>query len=492
MQYDFSMATLRIPAFLGLSRGGDGIGGDPCCAVEETGAFTRRGVLCPMAACTLLPAALPCPIETLARLHRRFLPEGQSEHDVLVAAGGGRLYHMLPGGDAWQPIPLPDGMACCQSNSWSCVTYEMNPEGSAAPVDVLLMSNAVDGMLCICGDTMTAARVDTPYKFGVIARYAERIWGGAILGDPDRLAYSAPYDPFDWAQNDASPEDGAGDVLQPSWDGDSFTALTPFGSQLVALKRTRVWRVMGLSPGEYAFKEQYGGGTPCAGTVAVDGPRIWMLGREGVLCYNGESVEAYEPDRARCVLDRVNPAALTGAAACMHRGAYYCALPLDQSPVNNAVLRYDTLEKTWLLREDVSVEAFLPTEEALLFTSAETPGRLWRWHEDGWAQNTAVPMRWVGPWCDFGLQNVQKGGFTVYLTAECRAPTTLAIGVETEKRRKLKTLALAPPRAGRQPAQRRLRFGGCGRRFRLVVESTAPVPWRLIGGVQIAAETDAD
>ena len=29
------------------------------------------------------------------------------------------------------------------------------------------------------------------------------------------LVYSAPYDPFHWEQNDAIPEDGAGDVLQP-------------------------------------------------------------------------------------------------------------------------------------------------------------------------------------------------------------------------------------------------------------------------------------
>lgn len=411
---------------------------------------------------------------------------------MLIASAGGKLYQMRPCDDTWTPIPLPEGMEICQSNQWSYVTYEMNPEGSAAPVDVLLMSNALDGMLCVRGDSMTASRVETPYKFGVIARHAERIWGGAIPSDPDRLVYSAPYDPFDWAQNTISPEDGAGDVMQPSWDGDSFTALTPFGSQLVALKRTRVWRVLGLGPGEYVFKEQYGGGTPCAATVAVDGARILMLGLHGVLCYDGETVTEYEQDCARRVFERMNRAALHKAFACMHRGVYYCALPLDGSESNNAVLRYDTLEKTWLLREDVAVEAFLPTETELLFTSASTPGRLWRWREDAWQAEVAAPMRWVSPWCDFGMKNVQKGGFCVYLTPECRMPTTLRVGVETEKKRKLKTLALAPAREGRQSAQRCLRFGGCGRRFRLVIESDGAIAWRLLGGVQIEAETDAD
>ena len=108
-------------------------------------------------------------------------------------------------------------------------------------------------MICIRGDDLTAYTVETPRKFGVIARHAERIWGGAIAEEPDMLVYSAPYDPFNWEQNDAIPEDGAGDVLQPSWDGDSFTALTSFGSQLVAFKHNKVWRVLVTDPGQYVF-----------------------------------------------------------------------------------------------------------------------------------------------------------------------------------------------------------------------------------------------
>lgn len=486
-----SSATLHIPAFTGLAQYGDGIGLDPGCAVEAKNALTTRGVLSPMARCTLLKASLPAPIETLARLHRRWHTQA-GEHDVLIAACGGQLYWMLETDESWQRIQPPEGVSAYQSNHWSYVAYEMNPEGSDAPVDVLLLSNAYDGMICVRGDTMTAAAVPTPKKFGVIARHAERIWGGAILGDPDLLVYSAPYDPFNWSQNDAFPEDGAGDVMQPSWDGDSFTALTPFGSQLIALKRTRIWRILGTNPGEYAFKEQYGGGTPYADTVAVDGARILMLGREGVVCYDGESASDYERDFAKEVFSRMNPSALDGAFGCMHRGAYYLALPLDASAVNNAVLRYDTLEKTWLLREDVSVEAFLPTETALYFTSATTPGRLWQWREDAWEEGAAAPMRWVGPWCDLGMKNIRKGGFTLYLTLECRSEAALTLTMETERKAKTKTLRFQPPGEGRQPAQRRVRFGGSGRRFRLRIEAEDGVPWRLLGGVQIEAEIDID
>jgi hypothetical protein len=40
---------------------------------------------------------------------------------------------------------------------------------------------------------------------------------------------------------------------------------------------------------------------------------------------------------------------------------------------------------------------------------------------------------------------------------------------------------------------KRLHFGGSGRRFRLMIETQASTaPWRLIGGIQIIAETDPD
>ena len=242
-------AVVRAPEWKGLYQSGDGYSGDPRYAVEAVNVLTRDGYMRPVAACELYLPALPAPIETFARLYRRWHTEATG-HDVLIAASGGQLYWMLPTGTAWTQIALPAGWsgAGYQCSTWSYVAYEMNPEGSDAPVDVLLMSNAKDGMICIRGDDMTVSVVNTPKKFGVIARHAERIWGGAIDNDPDMLVYSAPFDPFDWTQNDEIPEDGAGDLKQPSWDGDSFTALTPFGDQLVALKRTRVWRIMGTNP----------------------------------------------------------------------------------------------------------------------------------------------------------------------------------------------------------------------------------------------------
>lgn len=485
-----------IPSFRGLMQYGDGINADPRYATDCRNMETPGGVMQPAAACALMPPALAAPIETLARLHRRWYT-GVESKDILVAGSGGKLYAMLPSASAWTELAMPEGVASYQSNEWSWVTYEINPEGSEASVDVLLLSNAKDGMVMVRGDTMGVSVVNTPKKFGVIERYAERIWGGAIEDDPDMLVYSAPYDPTNWEANVSIPEDGAGDISQPSWDGDSFTALRAFGSQLIAFKKTRIWRILGTDPGEYTFKEQYGGGAPYAATIAVDSERIFMLGGRGVMLYDGLTAEPFQTEYAEGVFRRMNAPVLHKASACLWRGKYYCALPLDGSAINNAVLIYDTADGTWLLRDDVSVEAFLPTDDELFFTSSTTPGCIWHWQEDSWQTGAATKSAcaWTSPWNDLGRKDYAKGSFEVYLQVEVKdAPVTLSVTLQTEKKSKVKTMTVSPiTESGKGFKLKCLRFGGTGRRYRLTISVPAGSScWRLVGGVTILAETDPD
>lgn len=484
-------ADVRIPAFKGLFQYGDPIGGDFRYAREAWNVETPGGVLQPAAAPRLLPATLPAPIETLAVLHRRWTSDANK--DILIAAAAGQLYSAKPGAEAWTPLALPEGWEGegYASSEWSFVTYEINPQGSPAPVDVLLLSNAKDGMVMVRGDTLAVSKVATPKKFGVIERYAERIWGGAIEDDPDMLVYSAPYDPENWTANVEIPEDGAGDILQPSWDGDSFMALRSFGSQLIAFKKTRVWRILGTDPGEYAFKEQYGGGAPCPRTISVMGEAIYLLGRQGVEVYDGLSVSPFHQQYASEVWDTMNEAALQQSVGCVWRDRYYVAFPADGSPANNRVMVFNPADGTWLVRDDLAVESFLATEDALYFTSAATPGQVWLWTEDAWESGMAASdVKWVSPWNDMSFKSYTKGGFEFYFTPETQSEsTTITVSIETEKKLKTKSYTFGIRDKART---KRLHFSGRGRRFRVILESHDASVWRIIGGVHIIAELDGD
>lgn len=492
-------ATMTIPQFLGLNQYGDEINGDNRYSPDAVNVETIGGVLQPAAACEVLTPELLLPIETLAILYRRWTSSPDKE--LMIAASGGNLYYMSVNGTEWTRLTMPSGVTAFQSNVWSYATYEINPEGSTAPIDVLLISNASDGMYMIRGDNLTVQAIPTPKRFGVIARYAERIWGGAIPDDPDMLVYSAPFDPTDWEADQEVPEDGAGDIQQPSWDGDSFTALHQFGSQLIAFKKTRVWRVLGTDPGEYAFKEQYGGGAPYEKTIAIDTERILMLTDQGVVVYDGLAVNPFQQEMCKDFFAAMNHSALDKASACLWRDKYYLSVPMGNSLINNAVLVYNTLERTWLYRADVSVERFLPSEDCLYFTSSTTPGKLWKWHEDSWTYGhaTAEPIRWVTPWMDFGRKDIVKGSHELYVLVEIQdAPVSLNFTIQSEKKKKTKKYTIKPLTVhqvakNRSEKQKRIHFGGSGRRFRLIIEADANQPvWRIQSGLLLKSEIDPD
>ena len=506
-------ADVWVSDFLGLNQADTGLTPDMRFAAEAENMETPNGVLQPQAACPLMDGSFDGPVETLAAFHRRWY-EGQGSKDWYVCASGGKLYQkQAHTGIEWNEIEMPENVDAFQSNTWSWVTYEINPDNSQDTVDVLLMSNGLDGMIMVVppdrpstwGDwkeqdwsylqDMTWMEATTPdwhiitirtreLKFGVIERYAERVWGGAITGEPDMLMYSAVYDPTDWRlytpdpdpedpdQAEGQPEDGSGDILQPSWDGDRFYALRRFGDQLLAFKKNRVWRVLGVNPGEFTFQEQFGGGTEFFNTIAVDNDRVYMESREGLMVYDGATTRPLLQDNVKPIWKTVNRAAMDQMCAVLFRRRYYVAFPTGDSTVNNAMLAYDMSKGTILYYNSLRVESFLPTDDELYATLTDTPGRIAMIRYDSWEEGAAsgAATRWVTPWLDFGYKRIQKGGFDLYFIPEVQTePVTLTFSIQTEKKRKSKSYTVQPLTEEQREAQKehrgkRLHFGGTGRK----------------------------
>lgn len=529
-------ADVWLQEFKGLNQIDESLNTDIRYATEASNVETPHGVLQPNAGYDLMDGEFEARVETLAKFHRRWY-EGSGSKDWLICASGGKLYVRQSGSNiGWIQISMPNTIESFECNTWSWVTYEQNVVAGVT-VDVLLISNAVDGMFMVVppdrpstwGDAIsneliwdnpnletweddyspkwTIIPIDTranpedeteePKKFGVIERYAERIWGGAVAGEPDMLVYSRPYDPTDWtpAGEDEEPEDGAGEILQPSWDGDSFTALRSFGNQLLAFKKNRVWRVSGTDPGEYVFYEQFGGGAAYPNTIAVDVERIMMASRDGMSIYDGMSVSEYAREQIAGIWRTVNRDALDQMCGALFRNRYYLAIPVNGSTVNNALLVFNNDERTILYYDDLSIESLLPTDDALYATSSSLPGQVLIVNYDSWlcGKSSGAASRWVSPWMDFGYKRIQKGGFDMYIMPEVQEEAvTLRISIQTEKKTKTKNYTIA--RTAKEHRGKRIHFGGTGRRFRIIIETEAGnrAPWRLIGGIQLVVETDPD
>ena len=107
-------ANTVFPEFRGLNQYGNDINGDLRYAGDAVNVEPIGGALQPVAACTLLTPSLNSPIETLARLYRRW--HSGTDKENLVAASGGKLYYMLPTPGrsshirpAYLPIPAMSG-----------------------------------------------------------------------------------------------------------------------------------------------------------------------------------------------------------------------------------------------------------------------------------------------------------------------------------------------------------------------------------------------
>ena len=522
-------ADVWVRAFRGLNQSDIGMNPDVDYAAEAENVETPDGVLQPGAAIVTLPGEFDHSIETLASFYRRWYA-GSGSKEWMIAAVNGQLYYRQADSDtSWTSIDLPTGISAFDNNTWSTATYEITENNET--IDVLLISNADDGMFMIVPpdrpanwgdkaehdwtwvkgypwDQVKSARwamrtVNTQGKyFGTIARYAERIWGGDIAGNPDMLMYSAPYDPTDWQANVSIQEDGAGDVEQPTWDGTKFTALLQFGDQLIAFKETKVWRIMGTNPGEYEFREQYGGGAPYKGTIASDDERIFMVDNYGLSYYDGMTVTPYRRELTEEIWRNVNMKALDQMAAVVFRQKYYLAFPTGNSTVNNAMLVYNFHDGTVLYYTDIYIESLLKTNEKLYATSSSLPGVLLEVKYDSWVTGSArgAAAWWVSPGIDFGYKRIQKGGFDLYFVPEVQdEPVELKFSIQTEKKLKTKTYTVQPlteeqKTKPKEHRGKRLHFGGMGRKFRIMVETDEGVtaPWRLIGGLQMVVETDPD
>lgn len=408
------------------------------------------------------------------------------------------------------------------------------------PVDILLFSNATDGMFCLYGDTLDVVPVETPKKFGVLARYNERVWGAGIKDDPDMLVYSVPYDPFDWSQNDEFPEDGAGDIQQPTWDGDSFVGLKQLGNVLLAIKRNSIWRISGTNPSEFVMQQMYGGGTVSENTVAVYKDQVYMLGEYGLMRYDGSGAFPFQQDAVRLLMKRVKHEVDTKSymeyvpykgyligekrlhlgqpyrciqtipgpsgddpgeawtpahweliegdpvrhtCAGMWNGVYCLALPLDGNDRCNAILQYDTTMRAFSLRTGVSVDSFLQINERLFYTSADYPGEVIEMDDN---YGSVKFLKWTSGFQDLGMKSSIKSAFIVYLMVESEVPIELRMSVETEKKKKEKIFRTKPGK------MTRVQLNTHGRIFRLGIESYTSAPFLIAGGIKVDLELDPD
>jgi hypothetical protein len=250
---------------------------------------------------------------------------------------------------------------------------------------------------------------------------------------------------------------------------------------------------MGVSPGEFAFDQQYGGGTLYPDTVAVDVERVLLAETDGLSVYDGMTVSPFNRNNIENIWKTLNREAMDRMRAVLFKERYYLAVPTGNSPVNNALIVYNIEEGSFLYYTDMFIDSFLAAGETLLAASAN---KLYQINYNSWETgiSSGKTARWVTPWMDFNFKTVAKGGYEILFNPEVRKyPVTFRFSIQTEKKIKTKNVTIQPTVAKQK--QEKIRFGGTSRKFRLMIEVLSVshgATWRLTGGIHMVVEIDPD
>jgi len=457
---------------------------------------TERGLLATAYGTSRAFPSLGAPIETLTRFYRRNKP---NDPDVYIAAAGGNIYAYTLGWEGWVKLNGED--MTFLSNCWSYVTYETSENGET--VDTLLMSNEKDGMIAVVGSepmriepvTLSIGTEFRDVKFAHLARYAERIWGTGAPGYPDSVFYSKPYDPFDWTEvDDELADQGGGRIDQPTWDGDSFVAIEPFGGYLLAIKRNTIFEIRGTDPTNFTVTQGYGTDGPLqARTICTDRMQTFFLSQGGIGVYDGSSMRLLSRD----ALYETMRMRMTGtdekstACICDHR--YFLALRVKQNPSdviteNNAVIEFDIERGTFMIRTGVRVKDFFVLDGAVYVTQADEPYDVLNYDDEEATGYLGLPIQtlWETGWMDLG-KAYRKSDFELRFTADADADDVpLDITIITDRKEKTKTILLH-----RDRRDYRVKIQQRGVRVRLRMESGRKAAgWRIYGGVQVLYSLD--
>ena len=452
---------------------------------------TERGLLASSYGTSRAFPALGAQIETLARFYRRTRPD---DADVYVAAAGGAIYTYTMGTEGW--VKRAEGY---KSDVWSFVTYEAAEDGQT--VDILILSNAKDGMIAVYGSdlrvekkTLTLGEDYGEVKFATLGRHAERIWGTGAEGYPDSIFYSRPYDPFDWTDVAETPEIGGGMINQPTWDGDRFIALEPFGGYLLAVKERTIFEIRGTDPGSFTITEAYGTDGPVAEkSICVDRTSMMYLSQSGIGLYDGSTLRLLSRDALYETM-RMRMDGMDGAArSCVCNHTYYLALCVKENAgdvlsENNTVIEYDTERGTFMIRKGMRVKDFFSVGGQVYFTQADEPFEVLRYGDPGSGSYMGEPMEslWETPWLDLG-KAYMKRDFVLRFTADAdEDDVPLEVEIITERREKTRVVLLQ-----RQRRDYRVKIQVAGVRMKLRLRSYAKASgWRIFGGVQVEYSLD--
>ena len=398
-------------------------------------------------------AGNPAAIGSLMKFYRN---EGNTRY-LLAAAGGRVLYWDPSGGVGGNWTAIGSGFS---TDIFDFLNYQNEN------MEMVIIGNGLEATQKWTGPAPGGTSLDalggTPPKMKSLALHYERLWCIGDSSNPNRATYSGKMNPENWDESD---EDKAGHVDVLTWDGGVLLGLSNIFDDVVLYKTHNMFRVIGTYPGEYELRQVFSTRSAIAErSIVSEGTLAFHLCHDGIYVYDGTQAQLLGGERIKEYFKSLNQAALPGACAEIYNDKLYMAVPEGASPVNNAVIEYDILNDSFMIRRGMEITQFLEYDDKLLFSASN--GYVYVFDEGASQDGRDIEAVYETPWEDLGRRDLVKTIQEFYAVAEGIGRVSITLITDTMNRRYLMDLP-------RQAEVVRLPVFAEGRLFKLRFENVA-------------------
>lgn len=347
--------------------------------------------------------------------------------------------------------------AALDSGIYDFVNYQKDDE------DIIIMADGVELPQKWTGAGETTTLSGCNNKFSSLCLHYERVWASGDKQYPDRVFYSADFNPEAWSGVQA------GTIDIPTWDGASIKAVKTLYNDVIVFKDNEVYRIYGTYPGEYEVSQVYGVVGPVAKrSIVTTGDMVYFLSADGLCSYDGTRVKMITDNKLLDVFARMNKQYAALAVSIIYKNKLYVSLPLDDATNNSHVIEIDLKRQTYMLR-DINVTAFLEYDDKLLFCNSS---RFIYVYGNGDTKDGALlSAYWQTPKIDLGAKNIVKALRAIYIRGYGKsvngASGSLKITALCDGKTKVKTFMLPETEK-----TLKLNFNAKGRYLQLIFENT--------------------
>lgn len=288
-----------------------------------------------------------------------------------------------------------------ESGIYDFINYQKDDE------DIVIMADGVELPQKWNGEGNTETLLGCDHKFSSLCLHYERVWASGETQNPDRVYYSADFNPEGWSGVQA------GYIDIPTWDGASVKAVRTIYNDVIVFKDNEVYRIYGTYPGEYEVAQVYGTNGPIAArSIVSTGDMVYFLGKDGLCSYDGMRVKQITDNKLSKFFARMNKEYAGLAVSIIYKNKLYVALPIGEVEYNSHVIEVDLKRQTYMIR-DIRVSAFLKYDDKLLFCNHNR--FIYVYDEGDTYDGNVISSYWKTPKIDLGVKNAVKTSTTLYV-----------------------------------------------------------------------------